>query len=138
MTWHNQDPNPGHSDPEAKCLPLDHNATIFRISFYDLHDSTVCFAPEVLLLRRGHLVFLHYIKCVSGLRSANFLLILDICRFYNKSSNSNNNNNNNKNDSNNINNNQNNNNYNNNGDKIIVIIIIVAVKIIIILRLIII
>ena len=25
-TWHNQDSNPGPSDPEARCLPLDQNA----------------------------------------------------------------------------------------------------------------
>ena len=26
-TWYNQDSNPGPPDPEAKCLPLDLNAT---------------------------------------------------------------------------------------------------------------
>ena len=35
-TWHNQDSNPGPSDPAAKCLPLDHNT---RIKYKNIRNS---------------------------------------------------------------------------------------------------
>ena len=40
-TWHNQDSNPGPPDPEAKCLPLDHNATLYQNIFVLRHIPTI-------------------------------------------------------------------------------------------------